>query len=264
MKGSTHLENMEHKMSRVRASWILLLWLLPGPVLSALQNEPSARAEARHKVRLQKSVLVAMRDGVKLSTDLYIPEGISEKLPVILIRTPYNKNPQRRAESDAYFFAGQGYLVAVQDVRGRFESGGIFTINAAEREDGYDTVGWLSRQPWSNGKVGTYGCSYLGENQIQLAALRHPNHAAAISQAAGGVTRWAGILNGGTFELAISFGWFLNNRVNKVPISMQLGTAKVSMARRKLALSEEEIEIMKHIKQLTKEARNKMVRKGVS
>ena len=198
-------------MNRVRVAWILLLWLLPASVLSALQNEPSARAQPRHKVRLQKSVPVAMRDGVKLSTDLYIPEGISEKLPVILIRTPYNKNPQRRAESDAYFFAGQGYLVAVQDVRGRFESGGIFTINAAEREDGYDTVGWLSRQSWSNGKVGTYGCSYLGENQIQLAALRHPNHAAAISQAAGGVTRWAGILNGGTFELAISFGWFLNN-----------------------------------------------------
>ena len=193
-------------MSQVRVSWILLLWLLPGHLLCALQNEPFPRPGPEHAVKLQKSVPVAMRDGVKLSTDLYIPEGISEKLPVILIRTPYNKNPQRKAGSDAYFFAGQGYLVAVQDVRGRFESGGIFTLNAAEREDGYDTVGWLSRQPWSNGKIGTYGCSYLGENQIQLAAMRHPNHAAAISQAAGGVSRWAGILNGGTFELAISFG----------------------------------------------------------
>ena len=147
-------------MSNGKLLPLILLWLLPGPVVSALQNEQSVRAEPRHKVRLQKSVLVAMRDGVKLSTDLYIPEGISQKLPVILIRTPYNKSPQRRAGSDAHFFAGQGYLVAVQDVRGRFESGGVFTINAAERQDGYDTVEWLSRQPWSNGKIGTFGCSY--------------------------------------------------------------------------------------------------------
>src|SRR5258706_6846356 len=78
----------------------------------------------KYKVRLEPSHRVPMRDGVRLSTDLYLPEGVNGKLPVILIRTPYNKNSYRRDNSPTYIFAGQGYVVAVQDVRAKYESEG--------------------------------------------------------------------------------------------------------------------------------------------
>jgi putative CocE/NonD family hydrolase len=168
-----------------------------------------------YEVRLEKSVLVHMRDGVRLSTDLYIPVGASEPLPVVLIRLPYDKNRYmrfRQSGSDAYFFAGQGYVVAVQDMRGRFESEGEYVVGRANRDDGYDTVEWLANQPWSNGKIGTYGCSYLGENQLQLAATRHPNHTAALPQAAGGgydgTFRTFLFMDGGAFEIASGLSWF--------------------------------------------------------
>jgi putative CocE/NonD family hydrolase len=167
------------------------------------------------QIRLEKTVLVPMRDGVRLSSDIYSPVGVEGPLPVVLVRLPYNKNHYRgygSPGSDAHFFAGHGYHVVVQDMRGRFESEGEYLVSAADREDGYDTVEWISRQPWSNGKVGTYGCSYLGENQIQLSATRHPNHAAAIPMAAGGGYRGTGrqfiTLDGGIPELATGLGWF--------------------------------------------------------
>jgi hypothetical protein len=85
----------------------------------------------KYTVRLEKSLMVRMHDGVRLSTDVYLPEGAGDKLPVILIRTPYNKNTFRHEDSSgsvsvksspAHFFATQGYAVVVQDVRGKFES----------------------------------------------------------------------------------------------------------------------------------------------
>lgn len=186
-------------------------FLSPGP--TALAQAPGAdRGQlGPHAVRLEPSVRIPMRDGALLSTDLYFPEGLTGRLPVILMRTPYNKRPHQRAGSEARWFTTHGYVVAVQDKRGKFESEGRYTISAADREDGYDSVDWLARQPWSNGRIGTYGCSYLGENQIQLAATRHPNHAAAIAKAAGGIMRYAGVLNGGAVELAAAVGWFSRN-----------------------------------------------------
>ena len=177
--------------------------------------------EPKYQVRLEKSVMVPMRDGVRLSTDLYFPAGAGEKLPVILIRTPYNKKEWRDSlapDAPAFFaryygvasmFASQGYIVAVQDIRGKFESEGIFTVSANERNDGYDTISWLAEQPWSTGKIGTYGCSYRGECQVQLAAMRHPNHVTMIPQCAGGIIRYFGVKNFGAFELMI-VPWFRN------------------------------------------------------
>ena len=173
-----------------------------------------------HKVRVERSVMVPMRDGVKLSTDLYFPNGPTDELPVILIRTPYNKNLWRgsgapiygwsQGDSPAYKFAGQGYVTAVQDVRGRFESEGDYTISTPDAEDGYDASEWIASQSWSNGKVGTYGCSYVGDVQVMQARLRNPHLAAMIPQAAGSsIPRRAfGVENGGAIELAAAFGWF--------------------------------------------------------
>lgn len=170
------------------------------------------------RIRIEKSVRVPMRDGTRLSTDFYFPEGEAGPFPVIAIRLPYDKNTfQRYREpgSVAHFFAGQGYVVAIQDMRGRFESEGEYTYFSENREgeDGYDFVEWLSKQSWSTGKVGTYGCSYLGENQIVLAAEGHPNHLAAIPQAAGGAYGGTGRpimgVDGGVPELATIIGWMI-------------------------------------------------------
>jgi len=168
-------------------------------------------------VRLDKNAWVPMRDGIRLATDLYFPPAAGQragaKFPVVLIRTPYSKRRDRTdPASPAWFFARRGYVVAIQDVRGRYESEGEFTISQAERDDGYDAVTWLASQEWSTGKVGTFGCSYSGESQILMAAARHPNQIAAIPEAASGAYGATyhpfGLLNGGAFELASGLGWF--------------------------------------------------------
>lgn len=182
---------------------------------AALSAQQPALSAARYEVRVEKSVAVPMRDGVKLSTDLHFPVNAGDRLATILIRTPYNKKPARQASSRAQFFAGQGYVVAVQDVRGKFESEGEFTISGHDVEDGYDTDEWIAKQPWSTGKIGTYGCSYLGDVQMMQATARNPHVAAMIPQAAGSSPGSArnryhnfGARLGGAVEIAAGVGWF--------------------------------------------------------
>jgi putative CocE/NonD family hydrolase len=163
-------------------------------------------------VKAVRSNMVPMRDGVRLSTDLYIPQGAGERLPVILLRTVYSKNPVFDENPALQGLLQQGYVIAVQDIRGRYESEGEWVLASGRREDGYDTVEWLIAQDWSNGKVGTAGCSYLGESQVVLAAARHPNHLTSIpmSPASGYYApgRFWSSFDGGVFELAQTAGWF--------------------------------------------------------
>ena len=180
----------------------------------------------KYEARLEENVAVPMRDGVKLATDLYFPKGADEKAPVILIRTPYDKTSFRKAGSAAREFAGQGYIVAAQDTRGRFASEGEFTAFAGDVTDGYDTTDWLSKQSWSTGKIGTYGCSYVGDVQILQAELRHPNLTAMIPQApassagaAGNRYYYFGARKAGNMDFASALGWFSNsgNKVRSKP-----------------------------------------------
>ena len=119
---------------------------------------------------LTETVMIAMRDGVQLATDLYFPPGAQEggRFPTILVRTTYDKTAARTA-IDPDVAMATGYVVALQDVRGRGESGGSFYHGVAEAEDGHDTIEWLAAQAWSDGQVGMTGTSYLAAVQCAAA-----------------------------------------------------------------------------------------------
>jgi hypothetical protein len=110
------------------------------------------------KVKVEKKVMAKMRDGVALAADIARPDAAG-KFPAILVRTPYGRGASML---EADWWAKRGYVYACQDVRGRGDSKGKFVPFAHERKDGYDTIGWLSKQPWCDGKVGMIGGSYLG------------------------------------------------------------------------------------------------------
>jgi putative CocE/NonD family hydrolase len=121
---------------------------------------------------MEYDVRVPMRDGMTLSADIYRPRT-AERVPIILIRTPYD-NGSAGHVAQGKRWAGRGYGYVVQDVRGRGESDGAFYPLRDEARDGYDTIEWLARQPWSNGKVGMMGGSYLGWVQTYAATLKPP------------------------------------------------------------------------------------------
>jgi putative CocE/NonD family hydrolase len=144
-------------------------------LLAAIAEDPRVSKPVHTLER--RSEMVPMRDGIKLATDLYLPQGdAAGKYPVILIRTPYKKEMM---EMEANFYGRRGYVVAVQDCRGRFASEGVWVPFFNEARDGYDAVEWLAAQPWCNGKVGMVGGSYVGWVQL-WAAVEKPPHLVTI------------------------------------------------------------------------------------
>lgn len=128
-------------------------------------------------VVLKKNIMAKMRDGVRLAGDLYRPDT-KEKYPVIIMRTPYNKDGMEQCKdySNPYRLAERGYNVFIQDTRGCYMSEGILkSTGESEINDGYDTVEWAAVQSWSNGKVGMYGLSYFGYTQLAAAEQRPPH-----------------------------------------------------------------------------------------
>jgi putative CocE/NonD family hydrolase len=117
-------------------------------------------------------VRVPMRDGVHLAANVFLPAG-ERRYPVILERTPYNKGADTTPNYQA--FVNRGYAVVVEDVRGRYESEGTFDPLRQESADGEDTLNWIARQPWSDGKVGMTGGSYRGIVQWKAALLNNPH-----------------------------------------------------------------------------------------
>jgi putative CocE/NonD family hydrolase len=129
-------------------------------------------------VKVESGVLAKMRDGVTLRADIYRPDA-DGKYPVLLKRTPYNKMGSSGEIEFAHKAASQGYIVIIQDVRGRFSSDGDWYPFVNEPADGYDTVEWASALPYSDGRVGMWSGSYVGATQM-LAAIAHPPHLAGI------------------------------------------------------------------------------------
>jgi putative CocE/NonD family hydrolase len=148
----------------------------------------SAAAGPAYGIVVAQDLMVPMRDGVRLATDVYRPaidgEPVGHRLPAILGRTSYDKrNPTQWVKPVAEFFVRRGYVVVLQDLRGRYASEGtgqyFHVANVHEGEDGYDTVEWIAAQPWSNGRVGTLGSSHNGIVQLMM-ALYQPPHLTAI------------------------------------------------------------------------------------
>jgi hypothetical protein len=162
---------------------------------------------------VERDIMVAARDGVRLATDIYRPDGAGP-YPVILERTPYSKSAASRSEitaadhtplsreAVARYFVEAGYAVAYQDCRGRYRSEGGFTKYLAEAPDGYDTCAWLVAQPWCNGRIATMGLSYAAHAQMALGCLDPPGLAAQYVDCGGFSNAYrSGIRHGGAFDL---------------------------------------------------------------
>lgn len=149
----------------------------------------------------QSDVMIAMRDGVKLATDVYLPPNAkeNEKFPVILIRTPYNKAAVNRGA--IRYFPANGYAVVMQDVRGRYNSEGVWRFLNDDDKDGFDTCEWVAKQSWANQKIGMYGGSYEGGTQHAIALANSPYLKAIAPIDAVANMGYAGMRYNGAFEL---------------------------------------------------------------
>ena len=166
-------------------------------------------------IRMDLDVRVPMRDGVELSADIYLPDSTG-KYPALLNRTPYSNNEDDTVER-ARFMAGQGYAVVVQDVRGRWDSNGVYYPFVHEADDGFDTQQWIGGQPWSNGKIGTYGSSYGGMVQWQAAPHASP-HLACMAPRVAPSDFWDHwVYSHGAFQLGFMGTWGMttNSRTNQ-------------------------------------------------
>jgi hypothetical protein len=159
---------------------LIVIVLLLGTIVLSPAQQPvgtTPQGTQTYDVKIELGITTTMRDGVRLVSNVFRP-NVSGQFPVIVMRTPYNRNESRRFE-EGRFFASRGYVYVVQDCRGRYDSEGEFYPLRDDALDGYDSIEWAAMQPWSNGRVGTYGGSYLGWNQW-LAATQRPPHLKAM------------------------------------------------------------------------------------
>lgn len=160
------------------------------PLILFDQNEAITLEKLKEIAVVDQKVMMPMRDGIRLATDIYRPKGPG-KYPVILSKTPYNFNQwidgkeMVRQYEAAYDAVKRGYVYIVQNERGRFFSEGVWDILGTPTTDGYDAFSWISSQDWSNQKIGTIGCSSTAEWQMAVASLNHPAHTALVPQGYG-------------------------------------------------------------------------------
>ncbi|MGB5608071.1 CocE/NonD family hydrolase [Eudoraea sp.] len=191
---------------------------------------------------IDQKVMMPMRDGIRLATDIYRPKT-DEKVPVIFSRTPYNFNSwgdgeqKTRTAERAYEVVQHGYAYVVQNERGRYYSEGEWDILGIPLTDGYDAFSWMKDQPWSNGKIGTLGCSSTAEWQMAVAALDHPSHAAMVPQSFGaGVGRVGDYYEQGNWyrggaEQLLFFAWLYGVEHDKYKPRIPEGASQEDLIR---------------------------------
>jgi putative CocE/NonD family hydrolase len=163
-------------------------------------------------VEVDRDVPMALRDGVRLVADVYRPalngRTVEQAWPVLVERTPYDKS-RTAMVTTARYFARRGYVVVIQDVRGRYGSDGDWWAFVDEGEDGFDTVEWIATRSWCDGRIGTIGLSYSASNQSALASLAPPHlRAMFVSQ---GMSNYhtVGMRQGGALEGRFFISWFM-------------------------------------------------------
>jgi putative CocE/NonD family hydrolase len=175
------------------------------------QGRAVAQDKGEFAARVESNVRVPMRDGVQLATDLYLParDGtvVDQRWPVILTRTPYNKDGN---QSMGKYFAAHGYVFVSQDTRGRYASEGTWHWLTDDGPDGVDAAKWIADQHWSNGKIGMLGTSYVGGTQHALALAGSPYLKTVIPVDAVCNMGFASMRHGGAFEMRFWNWIFLN------------------------------------------------------
>src|SRR5712671_5393213 len=213
---------------RSNRAWSAFEWI----ALSVWLFAPAVMAAENYEVTVERNVAAKMRDGVTLRADIYRPKA-EGKFPVLLVRTPYDK---QWSSGFGHRAAAHGYVVIAQDVRGRFESEGEWYTFRYESQDGYDTVEWAAGLPYSNGKVGMFGGSYVGATQY-LAALAKPPHLAGICPnvtASNYHDGWT--YQGGAFEQWFNESWTTGLAENTMQRRVESGQNAIAGAQ-KLPLS---------------------------
>ena len=186
-------------MGIVRSAVTVILVALFAPVLNAQDEFPFG---------VQKTVsnlMLPMRDGIGIATDIYRPTRfgapVEDRLPILLQRTPYDKSSQRIVDA-AEYFASNGYVVVLQDHRGRYASEGKFTKYLGEGQDGFDSIAHLAQLPYGNGSVGMWGTSYAAHVQANAAKLRPPALSTIVVNMGGMSNGWDHkVRNHGAFEI---------------------------------------------------------------
>ena len=197
-------------MRRPRIWWKSTLTALTALLLLAVALGAAPTVDTVPASGERTEVMVEMRDGVPLATDVYLPEG-SGPWPVILRRTPYNKG-EGGSEGP---YVESGFALVIQDQRGRYRSQGEYTPHENEMNDGYDTVEWIAQQPWSNGKVGVSGASALGIAANMAAAADPPHLVAAYVVVAPESLFFEGRFIGGLFKKADTGNWMRRQGVSE-------------------------------------------------
>ncbi|MBV9296500.1 MAG: CocE/NonD family hydrolase [Acidobacteriaceae bacterium] len=181
-------------------------------LLSTLAAGQSATSSPRSaSMQEQLGVAIPMRDGVYLAADVFLPRR-DGRWPTVLVRTPYNRKAP--SVSSYLFFVNRGYAVLIEDVRGRYASKGNFGPASQEGPDGYDTINWIARQAWSNGRVAMAGSSYLGIANWWAAIEDNP-HLAAISAMNSGDDEYLDRFysTGGALQAAHRLRWLVQNLI---------------------------------------------------
>ncbi len=191
---------------------------------------------------VDQKIMMPMRDGIRLATDIYRPKT-DKKVPIIFSRTPYNFNSwgdgkqKTRTAKKALEAVKRGYAYIVQNERGRYFSEGEWDILGVPLTDGYDAFTWMKNQSWSNGKIGTLGCSSTAEWQMAVAALDHPSHAAMVPQGYGaGVGRVGKINEQGNWyrggaEQMLFFSWLYGVEHDKFKPRIPAGATQEDLIR---------------------------------
>ena len=191
---------------------------------------------------IDQKVMMPMRDGIRLATDIYRPKG-EGKYPIVFSRTPYNFNTwvdgkmTTRTLEEAYQAVSRGYAYVVQNERGRFFSEGEWDILGTPITDGYDALDWMSKQSWSNGKVGLIGCSSTAEWQMAVASQNHPALAGMVAQGFGaGVGRVGKFMEQGNWyrggaQQMLFTSWLYGTQHDKLAPRLPLGIEQKDLQR---------------------------------